>query len=466
MKNFCLCAAVALATLCGPLHFAHAAEGQTLKVEFKTPLLIFSEIMPAIIAPLATVPPKIDGDLNDAGWQNAAVVKDFHSSDPADLVTPQATAFICSDKTNLYVAVQFEEPLPHLLKAAHTNANEDVFDDDSIELFIDAAGDRRNIITIAANTIGTRYDAALTNYSYNTDKLARDQMILRPNAETLTTQTKAAINGTKCIIEFSVPAAAITRRAEILDGETWRLGIRRNRAGAVWPQRTSACAFGASDSLVPTLRQVQMRTAPLTMEVHNSGAILWGKNEATVRVKNSGDAAQAVQVQALLNSDRATPAEPAHMEVAKAHLSPEQVTEFTLPYSITWKAGRSALRLRLTSADAKTDYAIVDFQRLAPAQLLSVTTPSAILFTGDAINADAQLALGGEELKDVKLLVTLQSPEGAKLAEWAGACAKERVRVSYPTDYLKPGDYTLDITLMSADGKPIAENAIIFHMNK
>lgn len=105
-------------------------------------------------------PPKIDGRLSDACWKTATKASGFfrygggHPAPPAE----QTQAFVCADKTHLYLAFRCLDDHPELIKAGETIRNGNIGQDDFIGLDIDSQNNRRGFSTFIVTPRGTQFE--------------------------------------------------------------------------------------------------------------------------------------------------------------------------------------------------------------------------------------------------------------------------------------------------------------------
>ena len=73
----------------------------------------------SFIVPRAESPPTIDGTLDDDVWYNAAVIDDFHQTDPGDGVTPTENTIVrvLYDDDYLYIAADLRDSDPDKIQA-------------------------------------------------------------------------------------------------------------------------------------------------------------------------------------------------------------------------------------------------------------------------------------------------------------------------------------------------------------
>jgi Domain of unknown function (DUF5916)/Carbohydrate family 9 binding domain-like len=115
-----------------------------------------------ITIPKFSSAPVIDGKLDDAAWQQAAVFKDFYQTGPGDNVAPSkpTIAFIGYDERNLYVAFHcFDDP--DKIRATVAKRDE-VFDEDNVRMWLDTYNDQRRAYIIAFNPFGIQQDGIYT----------------------------------------------------------------------------------------------------------------------------------------------------------------------------------------------------------------------------------------------------------------------------------------------------------------
>ncbi|MFW5866374.1 MAG: carbohydrate-binding family 9-like protein, partial [Armatimonadota bacterium] len=114
--------------------------------------------VPLSTAGVTDAAPTIDGSLDDACWQSAAVLGGFVKLDGSALATPETEARVCWDAERLYVGVRCAEPNVKAIKAQMTERDDAVWRDDCVELFIDTNHDRSSYYHFAVNAIGTVWD--------------------------------------------------------------------------------------------------------------------------------------------------------------------------------------------------------------------------------------------------------------------------------------------------------------------
>jgi len=115
---------------------------------------------PRIPAIKVNSPPKIDGDLSDEAWHNAAKVTGFWRTDRDQLAEEQTEVWICYDDTAIYIAFLCFDSQLTLIRAQQRRRGGSFQNDDFISVKIDPLN--RPIIaggifyTFSVNPIGTQ----------------------------------------------------------------------------------------------------------------------------------------------------------------------------------------------------------------------------------------------------------------------------------------------------------------------
>jgi hypothetical protein len=117
------------------------------------------------VAPTST-PIKIDGVLDDAGWQTATVVDLPYEWFPGDNVTPPVAtdALITFDDDTLYVAFKASDPNPAAIRAQLMDRDliGTFVQDDHIGITLDTYNDERQAFQFRVNPRGVQVDAAFS----------------------------------------------------------------------------------------------------------------------------------------------------------------------------------------------------------------------------------------------------------------------------------------------------------------
>ena len=118
--------------------------------------------VPSIRAKRAAVPPRIDGDLNDACWKKAAETTPFVKLSKNEPARRKTVARIAYDDNAFYFAVRAEEPDMKAVNELLRKSRKGPWDTDLIEIFIDLNHDRNTYYHFAANVNGDLWNARNT----------------------------------------------------------------------------------------------------------------------------------------------------------------------------------------------------------------------------------------------------------------------------------------------------------------
>ena len=108
-------------------------------------------------------PPVIDGDLSDAVWQQAFLIKDFTQiePDPGKPATEPTEARIAYDGHALYLGIRCYDSEPARMVAPSLQRDSDLTYDDSIQIILDTFHDRSNAFFFAVNPSGAQVDGVI-----------------------------------------------------------------------------------------------------------------------------------------------------------------------------------------------------------------------------------------------------------------------------------------------------------------
>ncbi|MDD2710182.1 MAG: sugar-binding protein [Verrucomicrobiae bacterium] len=168
---------------------------------------------------LTATPPKIDGLLDDACWNESTRLMPFTVAGSAELAKEPTEGYVAYDQENLYVALECYEsklnPISnslHEFKALAKERDGKVFADDCVEIFIDprrANAAAKGYFHIAANSLATICDAEGCNRAWNA-----------------TISAKASVNERSWMIEFAIPFKSFGLAAP-KEGEAWGFNLCR-----------------------------------------------------------------------------------------------------------------------------------------------------------------------------------------------------------------------------------------------
>ena len=111
---------------------------------------------------------RVDGELNDAVWQNAPPITGFRQREPNDgaAATYETEARVAYDATSLYVAVQALDPEPAKIVGIRTRRDEGS-PSDWVSVLVDSFHDRRSAFEFAVNPAGVKQDSYWFNDTNN-----------------------------------------------------------------------------------------------------------------------------------------------------------------------------------------------------------------------------------------------------------------------------------------------------------
>lgn len=163
--------------------------------------------------PRFETPPVIDGQLNDAVWQTAAVFGDFLQTSPGDNVKPtHPTEFMMAyDAKNLYLAFRVIQDKD---KVRATVARRDnIFNDDYVLVHLDTFNDQRQAYLLFFSPLGIQADGTFTEgrgEDYSVDIVMESKGVLTEDGFT---------------IEVAIPFKSL--RYEAGKNKQWGLHINR-----------------------------------------------------------------------------------------------------------------------------------------------------------------------------------------------------------------------------------------------
>ena len=132
------------------------------------PRLIHAEFAEAT---RAATPPNIDGNLDDACWQQTKPIKRFtimNSAEPAKFPT---VAYVVYDDDAIYIGARCEEPkIANIKTSALPRDHDDVPRHDCVEIMLDPAMSRNDYYHFAVDASGNIFDRACTQGGHIGDK--------------------------------------------------------------------------------------------------------------------------------------------------------------------------------------------------------------------------------------------------------------------------------------------------------
>jgi hypothetical protein len=119
----------------------------------------------SFIIPRTESPPTIDGTLDDDVWRNAAVIDDFHQTDPGDGLAPTENTIVrvLYDDDYLYIAADLRDRDPDKIQATQMIQGRLFFSDDRFWVTLDSFNSKRNDYLFQVNANGVRREALREN---------------------------------------------------------------------------------------------------------------------------------------------------------------------------------------------------------------------------------------------------------------------------------------------------------------
>ncbi|HEY7214423.1 MAG TPA: DUF5916 domain-containing protein [Thermoanaerobaculia bacterium] len=118
----------------------------------------------------ADSPVVVDGVLDEAAWEHAAVVELKYETRPKENLPPdvQTEALLTYDKDNFYVGFRAHDPEPAAIRA-HLLDRDKAFDDDFVGIVLDTFNDERRAFEFFVNPLGVQMDMFMDDVAGNED---------------------------------------------------------------------------------------------------------------------------------------------------------------------------------------------------------------------------------------------------------------------------------------------------------
>jgi hypothetical protein len=152
-------------------------------------------------------PPVIDGKLDEAAWNKAAIFDKFYQTKPGDNIAPSQPTIlkIGYDEKNLYIAFHAIDS-PGKVRATVAK-RDNVLEDDNVRVYLDTFNDQRRAYILIFNPLGVQQDGLLTEGTgedYSVD---------------IVMESKGTLTETGYIVEVAVPFKSLRYKAG--KGEKW-----------------------------------------------------------------------------------------------------------------------------------------------------------------------------------------------------------------------------------------------------
>lgn len=157
--------------------------------------------------------PVVDGNLDDAAWAAAAVLKDFYQVHPGDNIAPSKPTemLLGYDATQVYIAFRAYDDPQHV--RVSVPKRDQILEDDYVGVLLDTYDDQRKAYALYFNPLGIQQDGILTEsqgVDYNPDFLI---------------SSKGQITKDGYVLEIAIPFKSLRYKA----GKELRWGIQAYR---------------------------------------------------------------------------------------------------------------------------------------------------------------------------------------------------------------------------------------------
>ncbi len=167
--------------------------------------------------PRSSTPVALDGALNDAAWQSAAVIDQFFETSPGDNIPAKVktTAYITYDEKYFYIGIKADDPEPAKIRAPFVDRDGVIGTDDNIAIFLDTRNDKRSATELRVNPRGIQADGIFNDANSNED--------FSPD---FYYDTAAQITSEGWTAELRIPFSSL--RYGSADPQTWNILVWRN----------------------------------------------------------------------------------------------------------------------------------------------------------------------------------------------------------------------------------------------
>lgn len=163
----------------------------------------------------------VDGQLDDAAWENATRIPLLYEWLPGDNISPpvETTFLITFDSDNLYVGVDAQDPEPGKIRAHFTNRDDiQTFSkNDSVTIIIDTFNDQRQAYEFRVNPVGAQMDGVFDEVQGGNEDFSWDAVW--DSAAQITQQGYA--------VEMAIPLQQL-RFPHSTDHQTWGVSMGRD----------------------------------------------------------------------------------------------------------------------------------------------------------------------------------------------------------------------------------------------
>lgn len=227
----------------------------------------------------------VDGKLTEECWHAKPMIDRFSPLNKNSGEQPGTKVWMGQDGKNLYLAAECMEPNPGEMCLKCKKHDGQAWADDSIELFLDPAGNRQGFVQIVVNANGFVMDGI------------KDTPLQRMDFTwTSFAEAKTIIKSDRWYLEMRIPFNYLPLGRPDAD---WTFHVARNRYAGVICNMTSLLSpvrgFSEID-VFDVMKGIRAEGPRLSVVSYDFGDCMTGRNQAAITIRNWGKSSEAVQV--------------------------------------------------------------------------------------------------------------------------------------------------------------------------
>ena len=365
--------------------------------------------------PMLPQPPVIDGEMGAKEWSGSLHYKDFHetSFNASNTTIPEGlrTEVHCARTPSaLCVAFRCFHGRKDQMVTAVTSHDGPVWEDDSVEVFLDAQDTQFSYYHFVINARGALYDASNN----------------APRRGDMTWDSGANSAGKILPDGYSVEISLALSALNLGLNEQHKIGLNFCRNVRYVVGRQSL--FGDYHSPTTWKTFALSQTGPAHYPI-STESIDWspfsGMNDLTARFRNLARSSLRLSGQLVVEQGQEETVQKFNLGCG-AH----QTTEVRLPYRVTADA---LARIRLVLRNGKGEELLSLYRIVQPKQVATISVDTDVLLRGENPNVEVAFAIAQSSAQTYSLKFTVRTPEGTKLFETIVPSAP-RMQLVYPLD--------------------------------
>ena len=400
--------------------------------------------LPTMQAKRASVPPKLDGKVNDVCWRLAAKVTGFVRAREDETTEAQTTAFLAYDNQNLYVAFKCNEPSPAKLTARASEPDSgELWDDDIVDFFIMPDQENGLYYQFALNTKGVKFDQERGPDS-------RDTEDYNP-----TWQAAVHIDDNYWSAEAIVPLKELGIESQT--GKVWRMNFCRHRSqnneNSTWapvgPRWHTTTSFGYVHGVNIGGTVIGKNGAHIKSVVMADTQV--GSNICRLRLKSKASKPLNVRITAEVISPSGKKA----VFSQDARLAKRAEREVAFEYRLIAEEGTHKMAFNLSDADSDTKFYVSAPANAHVASFLTSYLNRSYYTTEKRAKVVVKIGMRQEELANLRLAIALKRNDKQlrkKDFDKPGSDVSHRFEISA----LEPGEYVVESRLMDKKNNVLA----------